>query len=380
MAENEVDAARDARVIRLSVDVFVTLVVIVAFGWFSMSIVAPFVPILLWSIVLAVALHPLYLGLVAKLGGREGRAALIMGLVGVLLLLVPAGMIGGSVIESLGELARRLVDDQIAVPAPSEAVKDWFLIGEPLYNLWSSSHADLERTIAHFGPQLREAAGSALAAGAGVAGGVLQFALSIVFAAVFLRFWQPLAEAVGNLAGRAASQRGRLMLRMSALTIQSVSRGVLGVAVIQGFLGGLGVIVMGLPFAGFIAAALIMLCIVQLPPLGFLPVIGLAWYLEPGVGATIFTIYMIAVMFIDNVLKPMLLGRGLTTPMPVILIGVIGGTFTSGLLGLFIGPVILAIFWEMMRVWSSDSDDMAGLEAETAAREAENAAIAGASG
>ena len=301
-------------------------------------------PILLWSAVLAVALQPLYLGLVSRLGGREGRAALVLGLAGVLLILVPAFMIGSALVDSFGELARRLGGENVSVPAPDEAVKDWPLVGGWVYAQWGAAHSDLTETLKRFGPQLRAISSSLLASGAGVALGVLQFALSFAFAAVFLRFAEPRTEALARIASRAASDRGRLMLSMSALTIQSVSRGVLGVAVIQGFLGGGGVIVMGLPFGGFLAAIILMGCIVQVPPLVFLPVIALAWSLDGGVAAMIFTVYMIAVMFLDNVLKPMLLGRGLTTPMPVILIGVLGGTFTSGLLGLFVGPGFCFLF------------------------------------
>ncbi|MEM6439924.1 MAG: AI-2E family transporter [Pseudomonadota bacterium] len=361
----------DARVIRLSVDVFVTLVLIVAFGWLSFSYVAPFVPILMWSAVLAVALHPLYRGLVLRMGGREGRAALVLGLIGVLLILAPAFMIGSALVESFGDLARRLGGDDVSVPPPSEAVKAWPLIGPAVFAQWSEAHADLNETLRRFAPQLRAISTSLLAAGAGVALGVLQFALSVAFAAVFLRFAEPLTEALGRLASRAASERGRLMLSLSAATIRSVSRGVLGVAVVQGVLAGVGVVAMGLPFAGFLAAILLMACIVQAPPLAFLPVIALAWSVDGGVWALFFTIYMIAVMFLDNVLKPMLLGRGLTTPMPVILVGVIGGTLSSGLLGLFVGPVVLALVWELIRAWSAP---------ETAADEVARAADAPPSG
>jgi predicted PurR-regulated permease PerM len=181
--------------------------------------------------------------------------------------------------------------------------------------------------------------------------GVLQFALSIIFAAVFLGFSKPLGAGIKRVAGRVGNDRGRKSVDMAVKTINSVARGVLGVALIQGGLGALGVFFGGLPFPGVISALILMLCIVQMPPLAFIPLIIYAWSTESTTFALIFTVYMLACMFLDNVLKPFLLARGLSTPMVVILIGVIGGTLTAGMLGLFIGPVILAVFYEMIQLW-----------------------------
>jgi predicted PurR-regulated permease PerM len=342
------------------VDVFVTIALISLFAYLSISILAPFISMLLWAVILAVGLYPLYEKLRAAIGGSAGWAATVIGLAGLLLLLVPAFFVVDSMIESLGDWSRTLRAGGLPIPPPSEAVKSWPLIGSKLYDLWAAADIDLKATLEQFEPQLEKAALFLLGMGAGLVGDVLKFALSIVFAAIFLSFAQPLVNSMQRLAGRIASSRGKMFVDMAGSTIRNVSRGVLGVAVIQGGLAAIGMLVAGLPFAGFLAAAAIAACIVQVPIIVFLPAIILAWSVESTTVALIFTIYMIPVTLIDNFLKPILMARGLDTPMPVIFIGVIGGTLTNGLLGLFIGPVILALFYKMILIWVASAEKGTG--------------------
>lgn len=345
--------AKDRRVIHLSVDVYVTLALITLFAYLSLQIMSPFISVLLWAIVLSVAIHPLFEKLSGAVGGRNGLAALIVALIALMILLLPAFFVAESMLDTLGKWARVLRAGDVTVPPPSEAVKSWPLIGGRVFEFWSAASSDLQSTLQHFAPQLEKAALVMLGAGAGLVGGVLQFALAIIFASMFLNYAGPLTNSLQLVASRVASERGRTLLAMAGATIRNVSRGILGVAVIQGGLASIGILAAGLPFAGFLAAATIAACTVQVPILVIVPTIIYAWSAKTTTVALIYTIYMVPVLLSDNVLKPILMARGLETPMVVILIGVIGGTITSGLMGLFIGPVILALFYKMIITWVS---------------------------
>ncbi len=338
------------RVITLSVDVFVTIGILALFMALSFTLIAPFASILIWSVILAVALAPAFDWMNAKLGGRRGRTATVFALVGLVVIIGPTVMIVNSLIDSVGEMVAHLSDGTLNLPAPPESVRDWPLVGAQLFETWRQASVDLLALSAQYAPKLREIAASLAGAGAGLILGVLQFALSVIFAAVFLAWAAPLAEATGRVAGR-ISGRGRAMTAMASKTIQNVSRGVIGVAIVQGGLAAIGIIVAGLPLGGILAGVAVLACVIQMPPLAIIPLIILDWSINPTMHAAIFTAYMVPVLFLDNVLKPILMARGLTTPMVVIMIGVIGGTLSMGLLGLFIGPVILALFYEMVTTW-----------------------------
>ncbi|MCL5776101.1 AI-2E family transporter [Limibaculum sp. FT325] len=348
------EIGRHRRVVRDAVDIYVTLGLITLFVWLSAKVVAPFVSILVWSMILAVALYPAFVWIKDRMGGRSGLAATALAVLGLVLLIGPTVVIADSIIGSTIELAERLRGETLDVPPPDPSVRDWPIVGNMVFGFWSSAHADLSSTAEHFAPQIREFATFLLGVGAGLARGVLEFAVSVVLAAVALGYAGGLGDISGRMAERVASGRGRMFLDTAKATIRNVSRGVIGVAIIQGGLAAGGMIAIGLPFAGLVAAIAIAAAVVQLPALAILPTIIYVWTAEPTLPAALYTAYMVPVMLSDNFLKPILMARGLATPMIVILIGVIGGTLSSGLTGLFIGPVILAVFYEMFRVWIAD--------------------------
>lgn len=345
------DLDEKQKIITYSVDVYITLGLITLFAYYSLQLISPFISVLLWAIILAVAIHPLYEGLRVKIGGKGGLASLLIGLIGLTILLVPAVLVAQSMLETLGDLSGRLREGDFEVPPPPDSIEDWPLIGGKLYAIWSSAHDDLRATLAPYAPQIERTALSMLEAGAGIAIGVLQFALSIIFAAVFLSFSEALSGTLSTLANRIASERGRSFVSMAGATIRNVSRGILGVAVIQGGLASIGILAAGLPFAGFLAALTVAACIVQVPILVIVPTIIYVWSADTTLVAILYTAFMVPVLLSDNVLKPVLMARGLETPMVVILIGVIGGTVSAGIVGLFIGPVVLALFYKMIEIW-----------------------------
>lgn len=374
MAESRV--SRET-VLEYSVEIYIRLALITVFAYFSLRLAWPFLHILVWAALLAVALHPLFLWLTGKLNGKSNWAATLIALVCLIVLLSPTILIVDSLLDTLGKWSEAVQTKKLPIPQPPVSVKEWPLIGGKVYDIWSGLTVNLEATARQYQPQIKDAVVILLRSGAGLALGVLQFALSIIFAAVFLGFARSLGAGIKRVARRVGNDRGRKSVDMAIDTINSVARGVLGVALIQGGLGALGVFVGGIPFPGVISALIVMLCIVQMPPLAFIPLIIYAWSAETATFALIFTIYMLVCMFLDNVLKPLLLARGLSTPMIVILIGVIGGTLSAGMLGLFIGPVILAVFYEMIQLWLESPNGSATAHTENTGSPGETPTEAG---
>jgi predicted PurR-regulated permease PerM len=353
------DSNQNRSVTAHSVDILVTLALVSLFAFLSFRILSPFLSILIWAAILAIALHPVFVVLKARLWGNGRWSATILALIGLMLILGPATLAVDSAIRTISPMATKLQSGDIAVPSPSEAVKDWPLIGDWAFNKWSGASESLEKTAIHFAPQIKSLATSLIGMSSGLAVGILQFSLSMIFAAVFLSYSAPLVVASNNLAERIANKRGRLFVEMIGATIRNVARGIIGVAIIQGGLASVGIIAVGLPFAGAVAIICVVACIVQAPFLVIVPTIIYVWNAEPTVTAAIYTAFMVPVLLSDNFLKPILMAQGLETPMAVILIGVIGGTLTSGLLGLFMGPVVLAVFYKMVVIWLSANDETA---------------------
>ena len=241
----------------------------------------------------------------------------------------------------------------LTVPPPNPGVADWPVIGEKTYGVWSDAAANLQDTAMQYQEQLRELGQRVFNFATGSIVGILQFVLSMIIAGALLMQskggYGTTTEIMTSLVGTA---NGRRFTDMSISTIRSVVKGVLGVAIIQGLAAAVGLMVAGIPMAGIWAGAVLVVAIIQLPPILVLGPIAF-WYFSVAdpVPATIFLVYSFLVSFLDGILKPMLLGRGLETPMLVILIGAIGGAIMSGIVGLFIGAVVLALGYELLVAW-----------------------------
>jgi len=352
----------------LAVDTAVLIALIAFLGYLVISLLQPFATILLWAVILAVAVYPAFSWLEARLGGRGGLAATLISLGLLTLVIGPAVLLGGSAIDSLRSIAASLSEETFAIPPPSETVKSWPLVGERLYQAWASAAEHLGDTLVRFAPQLGTLGTYVLGFALGLGGGVLQFVLSIVFAGFMLRSTDALSATTRTIARRLTTRRGDVLIDMAAATIRNVSRGVIGVAILQAILAAIGLVVADVPAAELIAIGVLVLAIIQIGPnILLIPVIIWVWTAMPTTTAILFTAYMVPVMLFDNFLKPMLMARGLDTPMIVIFIGVIGGTLSIGLLGVFIGPIVLAVFYDLVTNWVSSADAAGGEQSGTEA-------------
>ena len=341
-----------AQTLRFAIDLIVRLTLLAGIVYVSALLLSPIAGMLLWSAILAVAAHPLFALLRRRLRLYNALAASVLSLLMLVLLFVPVAVLGASIVDTIDQYARHLLAGGALLPPPPEALRDLPLVGERLYDFWLDASKNIHALLsAHVG-QIASVGRWMAGIAAGVALELLQFAAAIVVAGVVLAYSERLAKTARRLAERIAGPRGGHFLEIAASTIRNVANGVIGIALLQAALLGLGMVVAGIPFAGAITFVALVLAIVQIGPnLVMIPVIIWAWSALPVSVAAIYTAYTVPLLLLDNVLRPMVMARGLQTPMVVVVAGVICGTLTGGLIGLFVGPIVLAVFYDLVRAW-----------------------------
>jgi predicted PurR-regulated permease PerM len=316
------------------------------------KILEPFITPLVWGSVLAVALYPLHKSLSRKLGGRNAWSATIITVLFLLLIIGPAVWLLLETVDEFRELGAAYRAGDLAVPPPSEKVKGWPLIGQPLYDYWSEASAGLSEMIANHREQVKNILLRLFGLMRNTAAGILLFTLSIIISGVLLAYAKSAGDFARALMIRLVGSTGANLTESAELTIRNVAKGVLGVAVIQSILAGIGFVIAGVPFAGVWIIVCLILAIVQI---GILPVsIGVIiyiWSAADTLTATILTIWMIVVGVSDNILKPILLGKGAPAPMLIVFLGAIGGFIFSGFIGLFTGAIVLTLGYKMAMAW-----------------------------
>ena len=338
-----------------TVDLAIRLGFLGLLGYWSFRVISPFLTIGLWSAILAVALYPMFDWLKRWLSPRT--AAALVTLLCLMIVVGPLTWLGFGMIGGVSSLVTGLNTGQLAVPLPPEALKGWPIVGERLHQLWQLAATNMKGALAEVAPMLKPAGGKLLEIAQGALFGLIELLVSIVIAGFLFTRGPQLVDALSAFLGRVLSHRGKDLVQLAGATIRNVSRGVVGIALLQSLLAGAGFLAAGIPAAGVLAFVALLLGIVQIgPAILFLPIIVWSWTAMDTTHALIFTAYMIPVGLIDNVLRPFLMARGLTTPMPVIIIGVIGGMIAFGIVGLFFGPIILSVAWAVLVAWVQGSD------------------------
>lgn len=325
--------------------------------YWSLVLVSPFISIVIWSAVLSVALYPIFEWISFRLGGRRRLAAALVTILSLLVIVGPATWLALGLVDSLRVIAERLDLANLTIPPPASSVREWPLIGEPIYQFWDLASTNLRGALAQIMPQLKPLGSSLLRIGADTGLGIIMFLVSIIVAGFIFSPAPAIVEAVKKFAHRLNPTRGEEFVDQAGATIRAVSRGVIGISVLQALLAGVGLMVAGIPQASLIAFAVLVLGIIQIgPSIVLIPVIIWSWTFMDTTAALLFTAYMVPVNLLDNLLRPIVMGRGLKTPMLVILIGVIGGTLAYGITGLFLGPIVLAVIWELFVSWIQESE------------------------
>ena len=320
--------------------------------YMTIRAIAPFLEILVWGIILAVALGPAHLWLTKRLGDAAGRAAAVLTLGALLFIVVPSFLLGDALGTTAYEVAEEVADGEIEIPPPPASVKEWPVVGERVFHTWSQASTNLDAVLKRSSDRLVELGASLLRAAGAAVLALLEFAGSLILAGFLLAQRARTTVFARDLFDRLAPQSGERLMLLSEQTVRGVAAGVVGVAIIQSVLVGLGLLVAGVPFAGVWALVCLILGIIQLPMgIVVIPIVIYQFSAMPVLEAGLLAAYMVPVMLADNVLKPLLMGRGVEAPMLVIFIGALGGFAASGFLGLFTGAIVVVLVNDLLLAW-----------------------------
>lgn len=316
------------------------------------EIVRPFLMPILWGGIIAIALYPIVILLSKKTKLSVGKSSLIVTLLALSLLIVPSVIFSGALVSGTTEFVTEMKEGAFAIPPPKDSVAEMPIIGKQLYESWLHLSSDLENVLKENKEYIADFSASAAATIGSLGLTVLQFIISIIIAGVFMKNADGSSQMFYKIAVRLAGSHGNEFASLSVATVRSVVQGVIGVAFIQCILSGVGMWLVGVPGTGIWMLLVLILAIVQLPALIVLgPVIAYVYTVESSTIATIFMIWSLLVATSDTLLKPILMGRGVDIPMLVILLGAIGGMLMSGIVGLFVGAVVLALSYKLFSAW-----------------------------
>ena len=348
--------------VSLAIEIAIKVGLVAMVIYLSFLIAKPFMAIVVWGVIIAVAISPLIDSIEKRVGNRK-KIIIAITVAVIAALLIPTYSLSGKMVESSQTIVHTMKDGNITIPPPTEKVKEWPLIGEKAYAFWDSASKNLKATLAPFSEKIKELAGTIFSKMGGLIGTIFLFVGSMIIAAVFLIGSEGAVKFYKDISRRLLGTKGDEWATLSTLTVRSVVNGVIGVAVIQATFALIGMALMGVPLAMVWGIGIMFLTIIQVPALLIIgPVIAYVFSQGSGTAEIVFTIYMLIVGSMDGVLKPILMGRGVDVPMLVILIGAIGGMMLMGMIGLFVGAVIFALAYTLFGFWMN-------IEEETEAEE-----------
>jgi predicted PurR-regulated permease PerM len=342
-------------------DIFIRAGLVLAMVILCYEIFSPFLALMVWALILAITLYPAHQKLANKMGGKQGRAATVMVLAGILLIVTPTTVLVNSIGDSVHDLINGVRDNTLQIPPPSQAVTEWPVVGKKVHGVWSRAHDDLPAVVQSMQPKIGDLSKKALGMVASIGGSIAMFLFSFIIAGIMMAFGESGAQSMRAIFDRiVGTARGEEFTALSSATIRAVAQGIIGVALIQAIIVGVILIIAGIPFPGGLSLIVLVLGIAQVPALIVtLPVIGYIW--SSGDYTTVAAVSFTVLLFIggmaDNVLKPLMLGRGVDAPMPVILLGALGGMATSGILGMFVGAAMLALGYQIFMQWVAANPD-----------------------
>lgn len=331
----------------ITIRLFILLLII---AW-CLMIMYPFINIMIWSFILALAMYPLHNSLSKKMGERPKLAASLIVMSIFLIVIVPTGLLISSLVDEVKELKVSYDNGTLTIPPPTEKVKEWPVIGNNLYEIWHSASDNLEESIIKYKDQLIDI-GSKLGKGIlGAASGVIQIMISLIIAGILLIVGGA-GESMRKFFRKVAGERGDEFADVSLKTVGNVVKGIIGVALILALLHGIIFLLAGVPYAGIWTLLVLVLGILQIPLVIItLPIIIYMFSVKDTTSAIIWTILLLLAGLSDNILKPILLGKDAPVPMLVIFIGVIGGFIFSGFIGLFTGAIIMSLGYKLFIGW-----------------------------
>lgn len=314
-------------------------------------IVRPFLPLIAWGIIIAIAVYPGYKKLQHLLQGRSALAAVICSVFLAAVLIIPVVLLTGSLVQGIQSLAVRFKEGTPIIGPPPPRIETWPIVGQPLKEAWDLASTNLTAALQAVAPQIRAVIPKLLLISAGVGWAVLQFILSVVLAGVLLANATTGASVAHTLATRLFGDKGTQFEELAGATIRGVTTGIVGVAFIQSVFAALGFLVAGLPGAGLWGVIFLFAAVIQLGNLVLIPAVIYMFAIASTTKAVLFLAWCVIVGVMDNVLKPLLIGRGVAVPMAVVFLGAIGGFIAMGTIGLFAGAVFLSAGYKLLLAW-----------------------------
>jgi predicted PurR-regulated permease PerM len=342
---------------RTLIDIYIRFGLIALLAVSCFEIFKPFMSLILWSMILAITMYPLQTRLKGKIFDGDGRTATLIVFVVICVILVPSCLIGVALIDSVERAMDIAKSGQIEIPLPPDSVASIPMVGQRIHDFWQLAATDFGSLAEKLAPQIKVVAVALLGTARGVGVGLLVFVAALMVAGIFMAYGELGTRSAVQIASRITTpERGPRLTALCTATVRAVAQGVVGIAFIQMLLIGIAFVFKGIPGAGLLGLVILLLGIMQLPAtLITIPVIIYVFATEPvSLANIVFAVYVFIAGLADNVLKPLLLGRGVDVPMPVVLIGALGGMVTGGVIGLFIGPVALAVGYQLFWQWVED--------------------------
>jgi predicted PurR-regulated permease PerM len=334
-----------------AVEVTIHLGLLILLTYVCFLILRPFLPLVVWGIIIAIAIHPTYGKVKSRLGDRGKLAATLIAVALLSALIIPAILLTGTLAEGVHTIASRLKEGTLGVPPLPARIAGWPIIGGPIADMWNLASTNLTALLTKLAPQLKALIPGVLSASAGIGLTILQLILSILVAGVLLAHDQDGARVSRSLAGRLFGSRGGEFQELAGSTIRSVTTGIIGVALIQSVFASIGFVVVGLPGAGLWALLFLIAAVLQIGALMLIPAVLYVFLTAATTKAVLFLIWCAIVGLMDNVLKPLLLGRGVAVPIVVVFLGAIGGFMSMGIIGLFVGAIVLSVGYKLLLAW-----------------------------
>lgn len=340
------------RPLRLATEITIRLgALALLIGWCGV-ILFPFLLPLAWGAILAVALHGPFQLLSNRLGNRPVLAStlVVLALLGAVIL--PGVLLGSSLANETQSLLASWQAGRLAVPAPPAKVAEWPVVGESVYAFWLLASQNMDAALVKLQPYLKGTFGWLMGAAARLGLALFEFALAILIGGALLATAGRSGAGALAFAGRLGGTRGHHLADLAIATIRGVTRGILGVALLQSLLAGLGLLMAGVPAAGLLTVLMLVICVVQLG-VGLVMVPAAVWLFANAdtTTAVLFSVWTLILLPLDNVLKPLLMSHGLKVPILVIFLGAIGGFLSHGIIGLFVGAVVLVLGYELFVQW-----------------------------
>ncbi len=342
--------------VKNSIEISIRLILLFLIIAWSLVLLLPFLEPVLWGVIIAISVSPAFVMINKKLGDKPKLTSAFIVIVFLAVIIVPFYLVISSSADKMIELSESIDKSDLRIPPPDASVADWPIIGKKVFNTWSNFSDNLESALNNFNGYIAQAGKTIVGSIVGLAGSVFMFIISIIIAGILLAT-KGTRQLMNKFFAKLIGDKGLEFANLSEKTIRSVTKGIIGTAFIQAIVLGILFALAGVPYAGIWGVLSLILGIMQLPPsLISIPIVFYIFSVNDAGIATLWAVLIVAAGFLDNILKPILLGKGSSVPMLVIFLGAIGGFMTTGFLGLFTGAIVLSFSYELFIAWINEDE------------------------